>query len=70
MLMHSSCLLASRSTVPCWIWHRGWWPSPARGGWNTEQLVLNRSYLVPGSTTPVSPQFLDIGTLVLGSWWD
>ena len=49
---------------------RGWWPSPARGGWNTEQLVLNRSYLVPGSTTPVSPQFLDIGTLVLGSWWD
>ncbi len=49
---------------------RGWWPSPARGGWNGEQLLLNRSYLVPGTTTPVSPQFLDIGTLVLGSWWD
>lgn len=49
---------------------RGWWPSPARGGWNTEQLVLNRSYLLPGTTTPVSPSFLDIGTLQLGSWWD
>ncbi len=49
---------------------RGWWPSADRGGWNTQQLVLNRTYLVPGATTPVAPQFLDIGTLILGSWWD
>ncbi|GAB95676.1 hypothetical protein KILIM_025_00120 [Kineosphaera limosa NBRC 100340] len=49
---------------------RGWWPSTSTGGWNTEQLVLNRGYLVPGSTAPVAPQFLDIGTLLLGSWWD
>ena len=49
---------------------RGWWPSPTRGGWNSQQLVLNRTYLVPGATTPVPPSFLDIGTLVLGSWWD
>ncbi|MDO5710714.1 MAG: twin-arginine translocation signal domain-containing protein [Micrococcales bacterium] len=49
---------------------RGWWPSPERGGWNTQQLVLNRTYLVPGATTPVPPSFLDIGTLILGSWWD
>ena len=49
---------------------RGWWPSPERGGWNHQQLVLNRTYLVPGATTPVPPSFLDIGTLLLGSWWD
>lgn len=49
---------------------REWWPAGEKGGWNTHRLTLTPGYLVPGTTKIVPPNFLVVGNLVLGSWWD
>ncbi|WP_226344472.1 hypothetical protein [Agilicoccus flavus] len=46
----------------------GWWPLPDVGGWNVVALTTSTAYVVPGTTTQVSPTFLKVGELVIGTW--